>query len=181
MTAHGPLVKIPETRALHVAERCQQLPASAIKLLTPEMSPAEFAGVLQNSKQFVAGIEFMAHALPAREAVWWACLAIEHALGESLAGANKEACRAAVQWVLKPTEENRIAARAPAELAGPASPAGAAALAASLGTAPSAFPAPRAVCNSVKLCSIRSNPARIADTQRLYVDLAIEIGQGRYM
>ena len=168
------LVKISETRAKDVAGRCQQLPSSAAKLLTPEMTPAEFLSALQGTRQFVAGIEFMAHALPVREGVWWACLAIQHACNDTLVGPEKEACRAAVQWVLKPTEENRLAARAPAEAAGPATPAGAAALAAASGNA-------RAVCNSIKLSSIRSNPAGIADTQRLYVDLAIGIAQGRFM
>jgi hypothetical protein len=67
---------------------------------------------------------------PAREAIWWGCMCLQHACGDSLSLTEKAACRAAVQWVLQPTEENRAAAKAPADKAGPTNPAGALAAAA---------------------------------------------------
>jgi hypothetical protein len=35
------------------------------------------------------GIDFIAHALPAREAVWWGCLCLQHACGSNLSPADK--------------------------------------------------------------------------------------------
>ena len=176
MNSAGALPKITETRAAEICARC-----GTTKLLEDEMTPSEYISALLANKQYVAGIDFMAHALPAREAVWWACLSIQQSFGDNLAGAEKEACRAAVQWVLKPTPDNRVSARAPADAAGPASAAGAAALAASIGGSPAPFTTAKAVTNSVKLSSIRSEPARIADTQRVLIGLALGIAEGRYM
>ena len=177
---HGPLIKIQDSRAKEICARCS-LPVAVSTLLKDDMTPAEFIAALLAGKQYVAGIDFMAHALPAREAVWWACLAIQQAFGDSLAGPEKEACRAAVQWVLKPTGENQLMARVPGEAAGPASAAGAAAIAASIGGTPGPFTSAKAVSNAVKLASIKSSPAKIADTQRVLIGLAIGIAEGRYM
>jgi len=180
MNALGALPKIVESRASSVCDNCP-LPLSATKLLTEEMTPAAFVRALLDNKQYVPAIDFMAHALPAREAVWWACLAIQHSSGDALAGPEKEACRAAVRWVLKPTQENRVMARAPGEAAGPATAAGAAAVGASIGGIPGSYTTAKAVSNSVKLSSIKSEPARIADTQRLLIELGLGIAEGRYM
>jgi hypothetical protein len=177
---HGPLIKIQETKAKDICARCTLAPTPA-GLLKDEMTPAEFIEALVAGKHYVAGIDFMSHALPARESVWWSCLAIQHAIGDNLAGAEKEACRAAVQWVLKPTEEHRAKAGSAASAAGPGTAAGAAAMAVSIVGAPGSFTTAKAVTNAVKLASIKSNPAKIADTQRLYIDLALGIAEGRYM
>lgn len=177
---HGPLTKIPETKASDICARCA-LPPSATRLLKDDMTPSEFIDALLANKQYVAGIDFMAHAMPARESVWWSCLAIQHTFGDALAGPEKDACRAAVQWVLKPTVENRIMARTPSETAGPGTAAGAAALAASIGNTPGPLTSARAVANSVKLSSIKSDPVKIADTQRIFIGLAIRIAEGHYM
>ena len=37
-------------------------------------TPREFLDLMVARKKFLAGIEFLAHALPKREAVWWGCL-----------------------------------------------------------------------------------------------------------
>jgi hypothetical protein len=177
---HEPLVKIPDSRAATIAKRCS-LSYAASQLLTDEMTPAEFVAALAAGRHYVAAIDFMAHALPARESVWWSCLAIQHAFGDKLAGTDREACRAAVQWVLKPTEENRLAARAPGDAAGPASPAGAAAMAASIGGQPGPYPSARPVTTAVKLAAIKGNPAKVEETQLMFIQLALGIAAGRYM
>jgi hypothetical protein len=63
---------------------------------------------------FNDAVKMIAHALPKREAVWWACLAARHSLseqGEPETGANHQAVIAAENWVKSPTEENRQLAR----------------------------------------------------------------------
>jgi hypothetical protein len=186
-----PLIKI---KAVTAAEVCAHfdLVEEARPLLRKGMGPREFVEALVAHKQYAAGIDFMAHALAAREAVWWGCLCLQHACGSKLAGPDKAAAAAAVEWVLRPTEQNRAAAKAPAETAGAASPAGALASAAtrtggSLGP-PHAAPVPpgpfmpaTAVATAVKFAAIKVEPARIADTQRLFVELGMAMAEGRYL
>jgi hypothetical protein len=176
------------------AEICSRfdVPSDAWSLIDDTMGPLEFVDALMANKQYVAGIDFIAHALTARDAVWWGGLCFQHAYGDDLSVLDKDACRAAIRWVLEPSEENRAAARAPAEAAGPMSAAGRLAMAVihTGGTiAPKGAPtlpadpfAPaKAVAAAVKLASITSDPVKIADTQRLFVELGIDIGlaQGR--
>jgi hypothetical protein len=189
--SYGPLVKI---KAMTAAEICAtfELNRQARQLLRDSMPPHEFLEALMSHKQYVAGIDFMAHALPAREAIWWGCLCMQHACGDNLSAPERAASRATAQWVLQPTEENRAAAKAPAEAAGPASPAGALASATNLTvgnaappkaspTAPAPFASAKSVATAVKLASVKGDPAGIVDRQRSYFELGIGVAEGRYM
>lgn len=182
------LVKIQDANAAEICARFE-LDDKAQRLLRGPMAPREFVDALITHKQHEAGIDFVAHSLPARDAIWWGCLCWQHACGSNLAPPDKAAARAAVQWVLRPTEQNRAAAKAPAEAAGPTSPAGALARAAnwtggSLGPpdAPLVPPGPfmpaMAVAMAVKVAATKVEPSRIRDTQRLYIQLAIDLAYG---
>jgi hypothetical protein len=114
---------------------------------------------------------------------------LQHALGDNWSEADKAACRAAVQWVFQPTEENRGVAQAPAGAAGPLSPAGflAGGVYQTGGNlappnappvAPPPFAPAKAVANAVKLASTKADPAKIEDTQRLFVELGIRMAEG---
>jgi hypothetical protein len=146
--------------------------------------------VLMENKKYVDAIHFMAHALPMREGIWWGCLCMQHACGDGLNPPERAAATAAVQWVMQPTEENRRAAKAPADAAPPPSVAGALAMAAFLTggsilppnlppTPPAPFAAAKAIALAVTLASIKTEQAKIARMQRSYVELAIEIAEGR--
>ena len=52
-------------------------------------------------------IAFIAHALPTRKAVWWACLCARHRAGDRPTPAEKKALLAAMRWVVVPTEAHR--------------------------------------------------------------------------
>lgn len=183
-----------ETETATAAEICAQfeLKEEARLLLRMGMGPRDFAGVLVANKQYLAGIDFISHALPPREAIWWGCLCLQHACGDSLSALDQAACQAAVQWVLQPTEGSRLAAQVPAEAAGPASAAGRLAAAANLTGGniappggPPMSPAPdapaKAVAGAVKLASTKADPVKIAETQRLFVELGIGMAEGRFM
>ena len=185
------LVKVRTDTA---AEICRHfdLNKEARLLIRDGMGPAEFIETLLANKQYVAGIDFIAHALPPREGIWWGCLCLQHVAGNALSGVDKAACRAAVQWVLEPTEGNRSAARIPAEAAGPASAAGALAAAANQTggsvAPPNTPPLPpgqyapaKATAAAVKLASIKVEPVRIRDTQRLFIELGVEVAAGRFL
>jgi len=184
------LVKVTAASAAEVCA-CFDLKPEARPLLRDGMGPKEFVDALVANKQYIAAIDFMAHALPAREAVWWGCLCLQHATGGDLSPPDKAACKAAVQWVMQPTEENRAAAQAPAQEAGLATPPGQLAMAANQtggniapANAPPMRPAPfepaKAVARAVKMATAKADPVKIVETQRLYVELGIGVAEDRF-
>jgi hypothetical protein len=186
-----PLVKVNAAKASDVCARFH-LDDAAKKFLRPEMSPRQFVETLLEQKQYLAGADFMAHALPAREAIWWGCLCLQHTCGENLEPWERVACKAAVKWVLQPSEENRVAAKRPADLLGLASPAGALATAAnqtggsltppgSPVVPPSPYAPGAAVAIAVKVASTKGDPAKIAFNQRALIELGIGIAEGRFL
>ena len=185
------LLKITAATAVEICARFQ-VPKDALPLLQEDMAPREYLQALLDGKKYVAGIDFLAHALPLREGIWWGCLCLQHAFGDALSPVDRAAAIAAVHWVLRPGEEVRAAARAPAEAAGATSVAGALASAAFLsggnvappGTPP-APPAPfayaKAVARAVKLAAIHCPPVRMIENQRAMVELGIGLAEGRYI
>lgn len=184
-----PLAKIQAATAAEICARFDLQP-DVRRLLRDGMQPAEFVEALISNKQYVAGIDFLAHALPSREGVWWGCLCMQHACGNDLSVPERAAAIATVRWVLQPSEEYRGATKSAAQAAGPATPAGSLAMAVnltggSLGP-PSAPPVPpgpfapaKPVAAAVKLACTKSDPARILDTQRLFLNLGVEVAEGR--
>ncbi|MBS0522962.1 MAG: hypothetical protein JSS04_04925 [Proteobacteria bacterium] len=74
---------------------------------------------LEKAGLLIEATRLIAHALPAREAVWWACTCSRHtaASGTNLA-AEAQVREAAEEWVRKPTDEHRRSAMKQAETAG---------------------------------------------------------------
>ncbi len=189
--SNGHIVNDTTTTAAEICTRFD-LKQEVRPLLRDGMGPREFVEALVANKQSIAGIDFIAHALPAREAVWWGCLCLQHACGNSLSPADKEACKAAVKWVLEPTEENRAAAKVPCEAAGRGCAAAELAAAANQtggnlapAMAPPMPPGPfapaKAVAGAVKLASIKVDPVKIVDVYRLFVELGIGVAEGRFV
>jgi hypothetical protein len=166
-------------KATTAAEVCAQfdLPRKARALLRPGITPPEFMNALLAHQEFIAGIDFLAHALPVREAVWWGCLCMQHACGDNLTSVDRAAAIAAVRWVDEPTEESRAAATAPADAADPASPAGTLARAASQAAGDPCG----SIANAVHLASVKSGGAAMNGRQRSYVELGIAIANGKFI
>jgi Family of unknown function (DUF6931) len=72
------LIKIQAATAAEICTRFD-LDEKLLPLLRDGMGPREFVEALLADKQYGAGVNFMAHALPAREAIWWGCLCLQHA------------------------------------------------------------------------------------------------------
>jgi hypothetical protein len=166
-------------KATTAAEVCAQfdLPRKARALLRPGIAPPEFMNALLAHQEYIAGIDFLAHALPVREAVWWGCLCMQHACGDNLTSVDKAAAIAAVRWIEQPTEENRTAAMAPADAAGPSSPAGTLARAASL----AADDPRRSIANAVHLASVKGGADRMSARQRSYFELGIAVADEKVL
>jgi len=172
-------------QAATAAEICAQfdLPREARALLRPDIAPSEFMDALLAHQEYEAGIDFLAHALPARYAIWWGCLCMQHACGDGLAPAERDAAIAAIRWILEPTEASRTAAMAPADAAGPTSVAGTLARAASEVADDPRSPIANAVhvANAVHLASIRGDPAGMRRRQRSYMELGIGVANDKFI
>jgi hypothetical protein len=186
-----PLSKVKATKAVEICAHFE-LREEARQLLREDMATQEFLVLLLSNRQYQAAVDFVAHALPQREAVWWGCLCLKHVSGPKLAEPDEAPCKAAVQWVLDPSEENRKEAEVPGRATGPGTPAGALALAASWTggslappnappVPPSPFMTAKGVAGAVLLAAARAEPSKIVDTQRLYAELGIGVAQGRFI
>jgi hypothetical protein len=182
----NPFAKIKVSTAAEICARFE-LKEEVQPLLRDGIAPLEFVDALVADRQYLAGIDFMAYGLPPREAIWWGCLCVQHASGNNLSELKKAACRAALRWVLEPTDENRRAANEPAEKAGQGCPAGALAAASHHTEDPLSLPSParqpsfapaRGVAGAIKLASTKADPSRIVDTHRLFLELGIGVADG---
>ena len=78
----GPFAKVDAKTAEEV---CHRYPASdeAKGLLRPDLTPRQYLDLLVENGHPADACQFLAHALPKREAVWWACLCVGPFLGAS--------------------------------------------------------------------------------------------------
>jgi hypothetical protein len=185
--------KLPKIQAA-TADICRPIPLSAEsrQLLRDGLTPGEYFDLLVEKKQYVAAVDLVAYGLPKREAVWWACLCVRTAYGSAIPAPQAAALKGAVQWVLDPSEENRLAAQAPGEGAGYNTAAGCAAMAAfgadgSLNppNLPAVPPNPlmtaQAVSGAVLLAAAQGDPANVLANQRRFAELGADIASGKHL
>jgi hypothetical protein len=182
--------KIGATTAAEVCAEYEPTP-DAIKIHRAGSTPQQFVEQLVQAGQYLDAIDFLAHALPKRDAVWWACLGLRHALGGTLTPQAFAALKAAAEWVLEPDEPRRLAAQAAGEAADFGTPAGCIALAVygsggSLTPSnlpevpPEPFMTAKAVSASLAMASVQAaDPGAIPQVQRQLVELGMAIGEGK--
>jgi uncharacterized protein DUF6931/type III secretion system (T3SS) inner membrane Yop/YscD-like protein len=103
----------PERTAEQVCQKLELSP-EAKALLTPELEPQPFVEILIEKQRCIDAMGVLAHLLPKRQSVWWACQCVRH-MGLPLAAIDQAALDAAEQWVADPSEANRRAAQSAAE------------------------------------------------------------------
>jgi hypothetical protein len=149
--------------------------------LTDEIAPVEFVRVLLEQQKHHDAVRFLAHLLPKREAVWWACQCARQAAATDPPHAVTAAIKAAETWVAELNDATRRAAFPAASAAGLATAAGCAAMGAfaSDGSlAPPEAPAVPAgeyltaqmVAGSVIIAAVDDTPEKMAVNYRLYVE-----------
>lgn len=124
---------LPKILADKASEVCAafKLNADAQKLLDKDLTPVQFLDrLLAQPPLHPEALNFLAHALPKRLAMWWGCLCVQLACGEKLSDVEKNALGTVVHWVMEPKEDNRRLAEISAQAAEPGTPAGSLALAA---------------------------------------------------
>lgn len=157
-----------------------QLTKPAAALLTPELSPGDFAATLLEHSQFNDAIQFIAHALSPRDGVWWACQCARQSVNAETTREEEAAIATAERWVTELTDQTRRDALLAANAAGGGTPAGCAALAVfhtggSLAppdappVVPKEFASAPLVAGSVILAMLDPDPVRRAELANNYV------------
>jgi hypothetical protein len=151
-------------------------PARAVLRTQPDMSATLYFQLLCRINLLIDAIKFLAIALPAREAVWWACICVRQTLPADAAAPLKAAVQAAEAWVYRPDEERRKEALGAAKAADRSSAGAAAQAAAATGGTkpPQAQPQPAAAPEAKEAPPEEdaSIPARVATNVAAAVILA---------
>lgn len=176
---------LAKVEAKTAGEICGGLDLShpARKLLDAQVSPAEFLGRLSEAGLAQDAVGFLAHALPKREAVWWACQCVRE-VGVNSGDTARAALLAAAHWVADPSEGNRRGAHHAAQQA-EGTPEGFVALGAFFSggsiappEAPEAKPAqnvtPRLVTGAILLAAVASEPQKATQKYQRFVEIGIQ-------
>ena len=88
----------------------------AVAAMAAQCDAAGFLQWLVDQEHHVEAVRYLAHALPPREGVWWACVSARRALGREPWPEDVAALEAAEAWVFKPSDDGlRLAAMKAAE------------------------------------------------------------------
>jgi hypothetical protein len=158
----------------------------ALALLREGIAPKEYLGLLMEAGHLQDAVRFLAHALPKREAVWWAWFCARRAAGTEPAPKIKAALDATEKWIAQPTDEHRRAAMKTGEAAEFSTPAGCAGMAAFLSggsMAPPDLPAVppaegvagKAVSGAVTLAAIAAEPEKAPEKFRAFLDQGMDV------
>jgi hypothetical protein len=148
--------------------------------------PRAFVALLMQHGLQMDAVRFIAHALPRREAVWWAWVCARKSAGETPKPQIRAALDATERWVVQPTEDHRRQALQFGEAADFGTAAGCAALGAfmsggSLGppevpvVPPSEFMTAKAVSGAVILAAVTPEATKAAEKFDDYVKLGLEV------
>ena len=185
------LDKVTATDAKRMIEEFEVvLEEEAAALVEEGQSPAALLRNLLEHELTIDAIAFLAHALPKREAVWWACVCARKMPGGVTGEYATRALEAAEAWVKEPNEDNRRAAETAAEIAdmeGPASFAAMAAFMSGGSIAPAEFDAveppdnitARLVAGAVIVAVHNFEPGEVDEKSRAFVAEGIDLAQGK--
>ncbi len=160
----------------------------ALGQLADGMTVRTFLDALSRNGHPMDAMKILAHALPKRAAVWWACLVAAEATKPSPEAA--EAIESARAWVIDPTDAHRRSAFAAAQKAGLGTPAGCAAAAAyfsegSLAPADLPVVAPpeaataKLVVGALTFCAVIHEPEKAPEKYTAFLQMGEEIAEGQ--
>jgi hypothetical protein len=180
--------KLSAAQLSDVLQSCD-LPAEAQALIIGMADAMGIIAALTQAGFAIEATRVFAHALPKREAVWWACMCAAHTAPAQPAEGDLKARELSETWVRQQSDETRRAAMEEAKRTGFQSPEAWAAVAAfwsgnSLAP-PDAPPVPPpahltgvAVAGAVALASVRGAPNRQPHRLALFLQSAHDIAAG---
>ena len=165
------------------------LEAESTALLRHDQLVEQGIEALRGAARIIDALRLLAHALPKRESVWWACTCCRALLGTGIALTDEPAITRAEAWVYEPNDKNARAAYTEAEERGFQTPGGWAAVAAfwSCGSlAPAEQPAVPpadyltgvAVSGAVMLAAVVEPVADMDARYARFLKLGLDIGAG---
>ncbi len=110
------LKKIPNTNIASIIER-YQITEEALAVVSPKMLPKQAIDTLIDKKLYNDTIQFLAHALPMMDGIYWASEALSLRKNE-WNDAQLQTINSAINWLQQPNETNRIRANQLAERIG---------------------------------------------------------------
>lgn len=166
-----------------------ELSDDAAPLAQGAAAPAAFLRILTDANCYHDAVKFLAHGLPKREAVWWACLAVRDSLAGERDPNQIAAIEAAERWATQPTVDHCRIARQIAEKTAFKSAASWAATAAwwSAGSMaaigqPEVPPPPflyaQAVASAICLAAVMPDPLNAAQHYQRYLAIGIDLACG---
>jgi hypothetical protein len=183
------LARVNARTAAEVAQHCD-LSDDGRALFRTGMTPGEYLDALSGAGKHPDAVQFLAHALGKREAVWWACVCTRATIETSPEPSIVAALSAAEKWCYDPTEPHRRAAGAAAEPTKYEHPAGWAAVGAfwsggSMAPPESTQPVPpgphltaKAVTSAVSLAAVRTAPDKAAAKFQDFLARGVDIANG---
>ncbi len=148
-------------------------------------APDELIQRLRDGDRIVEAIGFLAHALPKREAIWWAWSCARQAAGDDPPDAVRASLEATGQWIQDPTDANRRTAYEQAQKADMSTAAGCAGAAAFFSGGsmappdqpampPNEYQAAKAIAGAVLLAAV-VDPEEAEDMMARYLDKGLEV------
>ena len=188
MPAELPLKLLSPTAAEILARYTPADEARAV--LVEGASPQAFVAALTTAGRHLDALPFWAHALPGREAVWWACLCLAEAPGPAPKPAAAEAIAAARNWVREPDDAKRRECYRAGAAAGLDQAGGLVASAVYFTggsiappelpeVAPAEHVAGDLLGAAVTLAAVKFQPERAAQTVERFLALGLEVAKGQ--
>ena len=182
---------MPEIMAPTAAQICAvaELGEPAQALLRDHLGARAYLDILIEHHHFPDAVRFLAHAMPKREAVWWAWVCARRTTLPDTKGKIQASLDATERWIAQPTDDNRRAAMKAAEEAEFGNAAGCAGLAAffsgeSLAPASAPQPVPpgefltaKAVAGAVIFAAICTEPERAEEKFRAFLEQGLSVMQ----
>ncbi|CAN5669951.1 hypothetical protein BH23GEM7_BH23GEM7_12010 [soil metagenome] len=163
-----------------------ELEEEARALLGDREAPRDFIAALVDQERYADAIRLLAHALPKREAIWWAWTSARQVLDGDPPLNIRAALDATERWIRQPSEETRRPMLRIAEEADLGTPAGCAALAVFLSggsiappeappVEPNEFAAAKAIAGSIVLAAVSTEPETAPAKFRGFIDRGVDI------
>jgi hypothetical protein len=158
----------------------------AMALLREDLTAKDYLALLTQKELFEDAVRFLAHALPKREAVWWAWVCARRSSTAEPAPKIKAALDATEKWIAQPNDENRRAAMRAGEAAEFKTAAGCAGLAAFFSggslAPPDVAPVPpgehltaKAVMSAVVLAAVTPEPEKASEKYRVFLQQGVDV------
>ena len=163
------------------------LDTEALELVSPTTTPRVFLQAMVERQLYADAVGFLAHALPRREAVWWAWASARRAAGEAPPAEIQAALDATELWIREPSDERGRVAMERAEAAGLGTPAGCAELAAFLSGSsmappnveqavpPGEFMAAKAIAGAIVLAAVATEPEKAAEKFQAFIQQGLDV------